>query len=175
MDELHTVTGTYSEIDDEKTNQKEDKKEQQSNHYLISEGIEGFTSFPEDWKKEFEGLTYIGALSSTIKLTNYHTFTIRTLLPAEKIEISIILKDLEDSMGYGRGYRAAVVAASVTLVDGKPIMAFDKNNSPIREKYDYVINTYYDPVIDAVYSEVDKLEGRAAELAAELLKKKDGN
>ena len=85
----------------------------------------------------------------------------------------MICKELEGSMGYGRGYRCAVVAAGIVTADGQPLPVFNKQRSPVRERYEYVIETWYDPLIDLLYTEIDNLELRSVKVMEELLKKKD--
>ena len=68
-------------------------------------------TFPEEWKDEFEGLLFVGYLQREITSIPFHKFVVRTLTINEKLEISLITKPYLDSIGYGRAYKAAVVAA----------------------------------------------------------------
>lgn len=133
---------------------------------------EDFTTFPSEWKEDFLGLSYIGALEKEVRPIPYHRFVIRTLLPTEKLEIALICKELEGTMGYGRAYRSAVVAAGIVSADGEPLPVFNKQINPVRERYQFIIETWYDPLIDALYNEIDALELRSATVVEELLKKK---
>src|SRR4051812_1732262 len=80
-----------------------------------------FQSFDGRWRQEFEGLAYLGHLEAEVKIP-YHTFQVRTLKTGEKIRVVELIKPLEDSVGYARAYRAAVVAAALVLVDGQPLL-----------------------------------------------------
>lgn len=128
------------------------------------------STFPDDWKQDFEGLTYLGYLDTTVRDIPYHEFVIRTLTVGEKIEIHQILKDVDinNPAAYLRAYKAAVVAATLVSVDGKPLIAVDKKHSVVREKYLYVVNSWYDPVIDILYRRANELELRSLQVLYEL-------
>lgn len=134
--------------------------------------------FPREWIKDFDGLAYLGYLSATVNDIPFHEFKMRTLLPGEKLEIVQICRDFEGSIGYSRAYRAAVVAASLTEVDGKPIianMAPDKRVGLVRQKFHYIINTWFDPVVNILYRTVDELEGRQSRIMRDMLPWLQGN
>ena len=82
----------------------------------------GAEVFPEEWKQPFEGLLYLGYLHKEIKKIPFHTFVVRTLTVNEKLEITLVTKDYQDTVGYGRAYRAAVVAAGLESVDGRELI-----------------------------------------------------
>jgi len=125
-------------------------------------------SFPEEWKKEFEGLLYLGHLEKEVTSIPFHSFVVRTLTVNEKLQISLLTKDFVDSIGYGRAYRAAVVAAGLHSVDGRPLVPAATSINVLRQKYDYVTNGWYDPVIDILYAEIDALEGKVLTVLQEL-------
>jgi hypothetical protein len=116
-------------------------------------------SFPEKWKQDFEGLAYLGYLEDTVRIP-FHEFVIRTILPAEKLEIALICREFEGSIGYNRAYKASIVSAAIHLVDGQQLLVARKDAPALRQKYAYVVNTWYDPVIEILYRAVDALEGR---------------
>lgn len=116
------------------------------------------TVFPNEWKKSFEGLAYIGYLEDVVTIP-FHEFHIRTLFTGEKIEIARIVKDMEGTVGYGRAYRAAVVAAALISVDDQPIVVSEKSKGAVLQKYNYVVTNWFDPIIDLLYEQVNRLEG----------------
>jgi len=124
--------------------------------------------FPDEWKMEFEGLLYLGYLSKEITTIPFHHFTVRTLTVSEKLEIALLTKEYVDTIGYGRSYRAAVVAAGLERVDGRELVSSTTQLSVLKQKYDYVINSWYDPVIDLLYKEIDDLEGQVLTVLQEL-------
>ena len=124
-------------------------------------------AFPDEWKSPFEGLLYLGYLEKEIEIP-FHKFTVRTLTSGEKIGVSMITADLADTLGYGRAYRAAVVAAGLVLVDGRKLIAAEKDVSLLRQRYDYVITSWHDPVIDILFEAINELEGKVIEVLQEL-------
>jgi hypothetical protein len=123
--------------------------------------------FPEEWKKEFEGLAYLGYLTATVKIP-FHTFTLKTLLPTEKIEIGLICRELEGTLAYAKSFKSAVVAASLLTVDGQPVIVSEKTRGFVLQKYEYIINTWHEPIIDLLYNTVNVLEGKVISVLQEM-------
>jgi len=128
----------------------------------------GAEVFPEEWKEPFEGLLYLGYLHKEIKKIPFHTFVVRTLTVNEKLEITLATKDYQDTVGYGRAYRAAVVAAGLESVDGRELIPSVKGTNTFRQKFEYVINSWYDGVIDVLFAEIDELEGQVFKVLQEI-------
>jgi hypothetical protein len=124
-------------------------------------------SFPDDWKVPFEGLLYLGYLEKEVEIP-FHKFVVRTLTAGEKINVSLITAELADTLGYGRSYRAAVVAAGLVLIDGQKLIAAEKDVDVLRQKYDYVITSWHDPIIDILFEAINELEGKVLEVLNEL-------
>jgi len=125
-------------------------------------------SFPEKWKQEFEGLLYLGYLRKEVLDIPFHKFVVRTLTINEKLEISLLTKEYVDTIGYGRAYRAAVVAAGLETVDGRTLLPSNKGTNVLRQKFEYVINSWYDAVIDVLFKHIDELEGQVLIVLQEL-------
>ena len=128
----------------------------------------GAEAFPESWKEEFEGLLYLGYLHKEIKKIPFHTFVVKTLTVSDKLEINLAVKDYQDTLGYGRAYRAAVVAAGLESVDGRALLSSNRGSNTFRQKFEYVTNNWYDTVIDVLYQEIDQLEGKVLIVLREL-------
>lgn len=128
----------------------------------------GAETFPEQWKTEFEGLLYLGYLRKEVTSIPFHRFVVKTLTVNDKLEISLATKDFQDTLGYGRAYRAAVVAAGLESVDGRELIPANKGSNTFRQKFDYVVNSWYDPVIDLLYREIDQIEGTVLKVLQEL-------
>lgn len=139
------------------------KKNEQSNVNPL-----GAEVFPEEWKEPFEGLLYLGYLHKEVKKIPFHTFVVRTLTVNEKLEITLATKDYQDTVGYGRAYRAAVVAAGLESVDGRELIPSVKGTNTFRQKFEYVINSWYDNVIDILFAEIDELEGQVFKVLQEI-------
>lgn len=125
-------------------------------------------NFDEKWKKDFEGLLYLGKLEKEITSIPLHKFVVRTLTVNEQLEILLITQPYADGIGYVRAYRAAVVAAGLVSVDGKELIPTDKNSNVLRQKWDYVTNGWYEPVVDVLYKEIDQLHERMIEVCQEI-------
>ena len=125
-------------------------------------------TFPDEWKDEFEGLLYVGYLQREITSIPFHKFVVRTLNINDKLEISLLTKPYLDSIGYARAYKSAVVAAGLVSVDGRDLIPSNKNTNVLRQKYDYVVNNWYDTTIDILYNEIDALENRVILVLQEL-------
>ena len=128
----------------------------------------GAEFFPDEWKESFEGLLYLGYLHKEVTSIPFHTFVVRTLTINEKLEISLVTKEYIDTVGYGRAYRAAVVAAGLESVDGRALIPSAQGTNVFRQKFDYVVNSWYDGVIDILFGEIDELEGRVLKVLQEL-------
>jgi len=126
------------------------------------------TSFPDEWKNEFEGLLYLGYLQKEITQIPFHHFVVRTLTVNEKLEVSLLSKPYMDSIGYARAYKAAIVAAGLVSVDHKPLIATNRNTNVVRQKYEYVINNWYDAVTDILFDAIDDLENQVVLVLEEL-------
>ena len=125
-------------------------------------------SFPEEWKEEFEGLLFLGRLQREVTRVPFHKFVVRTLTVNEKLEVSLIAKPFIETIGYGRAYKTAVVAAGLVSVDGRDLIPANKGINVIRQKYEYVVNNWSDSVSEILYNEIDALENRVVLVLQEL-------
>jgi len=123
--------------------------------------------FPEKWKAPFEGLLYLGHLEKEVEIP-FHKFVVRTLTSGEKIKISLITSELADTLGYGRSYRAAVVAAGLISVDGQKLIVSEKDVDTLTQRYNYVITSWHDPIIDILFEAINELEGQVLTVLDEL-------
>ncbi len=125
-------------------------------------------TFDDKWKKDFEGLLYLGKLEKEVTSIPLHKFIVRTLTVNEQLEVLLITQPYADGIGYARAYKAAVVAAGLVSIDGKELVPSDKNSNILRQKWDYVTNGWYEPVIDILYEEIDQLHARMIEVCQEI-------
>jgi hypothetical protein len=135
---------------------------------LSQTGDANIDSFPNEWKDEFEGLLFLGKLETEVTSIPYHKFVVRTLTVNEKLEVSLLAKPFIETIGYGRAYRASVVAAGLVSVDGRDMVPLSKGINVIRQKYEYIVNNWYDTVVDILYQEIDKLETKVILILQEL-------
>jgi hypothetical protein len=125
-------------------------------------------TFDDRWKQDFEGLLFLGKLEKEVTSIPSHKFLVRTLTVNEQLEVLLITQPYADGIGYARAYKAAVVAAGLVSIDGKELIPTDKKTAVLRQKWDYVTNGWYEPVIDVLYEEIDQLHARMIEVCQEV-------
>jgi len=139
-----------------------------NNSWEQPEESNNMDTFPAEWREEFEGLLYLGYLQSEVTQIPFHKFIVKTLTVNEKIEVSLLTKPYVDTVGFNRAWKAAVVAAGLVSVDDRPLVAINKNTNTLQQKYDYVINNWYDIVVEILYNEIQKLEDKVIIVLQEL-------
>jgi hypothetical protein len=121
---------------------------------------EELPEFDPRCREDFVGLNYLGALTKTFSRYG-HDFLIRTLTVDEVIEVGILHKPYVGTLGEIKAYQAAITAACIVTVDGKtpPLPITDESTDTIlRNRFHYVRNHWFPPVLDAVYEEYLLLE-----------------
>jgi len=111
-------------------------------------------------RQSFDGLLYLGRLEDTFDVYG-HEFVIRTMTTDEVLEVGLIIKPWQGTTTELRAYQAAMVAACVTRVDGRPIsipLTNDPSDSPLRNRFDYIRQHWFPPVLDVVYEHYLELE-----------------
>lgn len=118
--------------------------------------------FDERHKLDFEGLLFLGHLTDTFVWMG-HKFTIRTLTTNEYLEVALLHKQYQGTIGDIRCYTAAIVAACIERVDGKelplPLERTARDNQ-LSYRYQYISEHWYPWIIDAVYERFQLLEAR---------------
>jgi len=117
-------------------------------------------------REDFEGLLYLGRLSTTFTRLG-HDFEIRTLTTGEILEIGMLAKPYRDSMADVKAYQAAVVAACVTRVDGRPMptpVTDDVLDTGMSNRFNYVLRSWFPPLLDIVYEQYLLLEDRVGQV-----------
>jgi hypothetical protein len=119
---------------------------------------EPLPEFDPKYRKEFEGLMFLGALQETFFWMG-HSFTIRTLKADEIVEIGLMVQPYGTTLGSVKAYQAASIAAALIDVDGRGLpLAIDKTEPDLRAKFRYILDNWYPPVIDAIYDRMLRLE-----------------
>lgn len=129
-------------------------------------------AFPEDIQRDVDGLMWLGYLSDSFELFG-HQFTIRTLTRGERLAITQLTKEYEETLGMADAYSTAIVAASLMVIDGRPLADLQPGKSAIsriRENFD-LVQKWYDPVIEALYERVGQLTVRQQVAFVELQSK----
>lgn len=108
----------------------------------------------------FEGLLYLGRLTDTFEAYG-HRFAIRTLSTAEVLEIGLLHKPYRDSLSDVKAYQAALVAACVVSVDGKPLplpVTSEAFDTSLLNRFEFVKRSWFPPLLDVIYERYLNLE-----------------
>lgn len=119
-------------------------------------------------KQEFEGLLFVGALTTTFDYLG-HRFVLRTLTQDELLEIALAIKPYVDTSAEVKANMMAIVAACVVSVDGRALphpITLDTGDTVFQNHWRYVRANWYPPVIDAVFNQYVVLEWKVQEVIA---------
>lgn len=103
-------------------------------------------------KPETQSLLYTGHLTSEVQIGN-HRIDIRSLRIGEEFEAALLAKKYEETVEAGRALAAALVAAAITRVDGKPLVyePLSDDDLTVEAKFKYLLDNWYWPPIQKVY------------------------
>lgn len=124
---------------------------------------ESLPEFDPRWRDPFEGMLFIGALSKTFRWCG-HEFVMRTLNTDEIILVGMLHKEYAGSIGDVKAYQAAMLAASLVKVDGKPLaesLAPEDTEDLLRTKFRVTVS-WYPSALDSLYEEYLLLENTVA-------------
>lgn len=138
--------------------------------------IDPFTLFPAEMQQAVTGLSYIGQLSEDIVFCG-HTFSLKTLRPAEKLAAGVALQPYRNTVAEVDAFQALYVGLAVTSVDGDA--DFCPPIGPNMEDYararlNFVLNGkdgqggWYSPTIEYLWREYTRLDATAAQAVKEL-------
>lgn len=125
----------------------------------------------EDLAEEELSLLYNGHLSSEVRIGN-RSIRLRTLKIGEELEAALLAARWKDTAEGNRALVTAYVAAAVTTVDGEPLTtSLGPNENEMEQKFYHILNNWYwQPTVNAVYTEYNELLRRVNE-ATESIKK----
>lgn len=139
-------------------------------HPVANDGVESdqgddeepLPEFDPKVREDFEGLLYLGKLTAQFEWMG-HKFTIRTLTVGEALEIGLLHREYVGTIADIKAYQAAVTAACVVQIDKRsmpfPITNEDED-TPLRNRFQYVIDHWFPPTLDAIYENFLLLEAR---------------
>lgn len=109
--------------------------------------------FPPESADAIHGLLSLGYLEKRVSFAG-HSFVLRTLKAGEEIAVTLTTKEYAETVGYAKAYAIGVVAASLELVDGAPMMGALGPDmvTPIQQKY-AIVSQYFWPVVEFLYKE----------------------
>lgn len=122
--------------------------------------------------EDFDGLMYLGKLTDEFTWLG-HKFLIRTLRTGELIEVGMLHKPYAQSEADAKAYQAAVVAACVVTVDGRPPplpITNEASDTELRNKFEFVLRSWYPPLLDAIFERWLLLEARVDQVIEAMAK-----
>ena len=154
-DSIPTTTEPHQSLDEpfDETSEEEDLPEFDPSHRL-----------------DFEGLLYLGKLTDTFTWLG-HKFVIRTLTVGEILEVGLIHREHVGTLAEAKAYQAAVTAACVVSVDGKQMpvpLTNEKTDTLLINRFEYVLNNWFPPTLDAIYERYLLLEDRVQKVIDEM-------
>src|SRR6478609_10951624 len=126
--------------------------------FIVNEERDSFEpveapAFPPVSADPVEGLLYLGYLTDSFVLFG-HRFTLKTLTRGERLAVSQVSQEWDETLGAAVAYQAAFVAASVMEVDGLPMTQLGRESDPlarVRAAFERV-KGWYDPVVEELFA-----------------------
>lgn len=116
-------------------------------------------------RDDFEGLLYLGALTNDFPWMG-HIFVIKTLSVDELLEVALLVKEWQGSMGEMKAYATLMVAACTVSVDGRPLpqpISSQPGDTVVRNRFE-VVRRWYPTTVDVIYEQYLLLEARVMEV-----------
>lgn len=164
---------TLPDIGDEGFSAPSDDAQQQKR--IIEEmGLNNPVELTEEESEIFSNLLFIGRKSKTIGIAG-HRILIETLTTDVELQLGLLTKEFQGSDGYSRAYKAAIVAASIREIDGRPLyQALSSDESEdvayvVRKKFERV-QKYYPVLLEMIYTQIVEMEKELFPLAEKLKK-----
>lgn len=121
---------------------------------------EPLPEFDPQWRDELEGLMFLGKLEKRFHWVG-HEFVIRTMTIDETLEVGLLTKQYQGTLGDAKSYQAALCAACIVSVDGRPLtvpLTSEPTDTMLVNKFQYVVKNWFPPVLDAVYEKYLELD-----------------
>lgn len=120
--------------------------------------------------QDLEGLLYLGRLTSDCEIYG-HTFTLRTLTRGERLAAALFVQEYESTLGLADALQTAYLALAIEVVDNRPLSIPLEQRESTEAKLSRnftIIRNWYDPVLEALYAEYQKLILREVDAFREL-------
>ena len=120
--------------------------------------------FDPKYRRDFEGLLYIGKVSRTIKWLG-HTFILRSMTIDEILEIGQLHQPYANTVADIKAWQALTIAACLVSLDGKPIaLPVGEGSTTLESKFNYIKLNWYPWVLDKLYEQYLLLDSQVAEV-----------
>lgn len=136
------------------------------------ERIDPLQLFPEQHQERVRGLAYLGFIEKSIDFCG-HTFGMKTLRPAEKAAIAILVDPWKGTLAEPEVWANGHVGLSLTSIDGNTEFcnAVGPNiNDYAQARFKYITNPetgLYQPTLDFLFGFYLQLEGESLEAVKE--------
>jgi hypothetical protein len=117
--------------------------------------------FDPRYREPFEGLLFVGHLTETVSYMG-HKFRLVTPSSSERLQMAILTKPYNDTIGFDFAYSCALVAAYLIEIDGQPLpqpITNDVKDTALDHRWEWVINHMKKPVVDYLFNQCFTLDG----------------
>ena len=117
--------------------------------------------FSPEIAQEVTGLLHLGRLTGRFEVLG-HTFVLQTLKVGEELAVGQMVNDYAQTVVQGQAFAAALVAASLVSVDGRPILQQlgPDQEASIRDKFEYITTRWYSDTVLEIYAAYKELQAR---------------
>lgn len=130
------------------------------------------TGFDGDISGDVRGLLNLGKLTQRIELFG-HVFVLKTLTVGEELAIALMVNEYAGTIGQGKAFQTAVIAAALVSVDGRPLVAAlgPDIQASLSDSFEYIINNWYMSTVDAIWDAYQDLLIRQAQAYQDVMGK----
>jgi hypothetical protein len=118
--------------------------------------------FDPRYRDPFEGLLYVGHLHDTATFLG-HTFRLVTPSSTERLQIGLVIKAYDGTVGWDFAYASALVAAYLVEVDGQLLpqpITNDPKDTALEQRWEWVLRVLKKPVIDYLFQQCILLDSQ---------------
>ena len=123
--------------------------------------------FDPRYREPFIGLTFVGALVKKFALLG-HSIVVRTLKADELLEVALLVKPYQGTIGELKAYNQAVVCMALASVDGRelPLPLGEGTDLHVwaQQRFDWLGAQYYPTTIGAIFEAYLELDQKVAEV-----------
>ncbi len=117
--------------------------------------------FSPEIAQDVTGLVHLGHLTGRFEVLG-HVIVLRTLKLGEELAVGQVVDQFAQTVVQGQAFAAALVAASLVSVDGRPVLAAlgPDQEATIRDKFEYITTRWYTDTVLEIYSCYKELQAR---------------
>ena len=118
----------------------------------------GSTGFDGDISQDVRGLLNLGKLTERVEIFG-HYFVLKTLTVGEELAIAQLVNEYAGTIGQGKAFQTAVIAAALVSVDGRELVAAlgPDVQASLSDKFDYITTNWYMSTVDAIWEAYQSL------------------